>query len=457
MIKNLSYKFSTNNNIGIIPQRKPKINSFIKKSLEKFRYKVYNLYIDYVYDAYYTGTQIKPEVIIRDENTKERLIEGKDFETICENNINVGKATVLIEGKGKYKYSSKISEFNILPAPLYHNSETKYNTRYIYSGTEIQPEVKVIHKGIELVKGVDYKISYDCNINVGTGIITIQGIGNYTGKITNFFTINPKAINEITKEELINAHTTYRLAENQFPDTLSGVSTVGNVTNGKMDIFYGIVSEATDGVYNLMSVTQTEINCSGDEECVDKNYIAFDVFLLVTVPATIAITPTSNVVPTEGAIDKGSQNAARVGFVVEGTVNQNVEPYVAQGLRGGRKGLIWEPNYDRHTESGVKAAKEFYNITTQESGAARLPYKGINSEFGVPVLLTETHTSPYFSDVTPDIATTQTFMNSQVLTNIPAGITKIRVYLWLEGQDVDMENNAANTKLSYNLELAMLN
>lgn len=160
--------------------------------------KVYNLYIDYVYDAYYTGTQIKPEVIIRDENTKERLIEGKDFEIICENNINVGKATVLIKGKGKYKYSSKISEFNILPAPLYHNSETKYNTRYIYSGTEIQPEVKVIHKGIELVKGVDYKISYDSNINVGTGIITIQGIGNYTGKITNFFTINPKAINEIT-------------------------------------------------------------------------------------------------------------------------------------------------------------------------------------------------------------------------------------------------------------------
>lgn len=263
--------------------------------------------------------------------------------------------------------------------------------------------------------------------------------------------------NEISKEELINAKNTYRLAENQFPDTLSGVSTVGNVTNGKMDIFYGIVSEATEGVYNLMSVTQTEMNCTGDEECVDKNYIAFDIFLLVTTPATIAITPTSNVIPTEGAVDKGSQNAARIGFVVEGTVNQNSEPYVAQSLRGGRDGLIWEPNYDRHTESGVEAAKEFYNITTQESGASRLPYKGINTEFGIPVLLTETHTSPYFSDVTPDIATTQTFMNSQVLTNIPAGITKMRIYLWLEGQDVDMENDAAASQLTFNLELAMVN
>ena len=41
--------------------------------------------------------------------------------------------------------------------------------------------------------------------------------------------------------------------------------------------------------------------------------------------------------------------------------------------------------------------------------------------------------------------------------SIPAGITKVRVYMWLEGQDVDMENNAAASKLRYDLELAMLN
>ena len=41
--------------------------------------------------------------------------------------------------------------------------------------------------------------------------------------------------------------------------------------------------------------------------------------------------------------------------------------------------------------------------------------------------------------------------------SIPAGITKVRVYMWLEGQDVDMENNASASKLSYNLELSMIN
>ena len=41
--------------------------------------------------------------------------------------------------------------------------------------------------------------------------------------------------------------------------------------------------------------------------------------------------------------------------------------------------------------------------------------------------------------------------------HIPAGITKVRVYLWLEGQDVDLENAAANSKLKFDLELSMLN
>jgi hypothetical protein len=49
------------------------------------------------------------------------------------------------------------------------------------------------------------------------------------------------------------------------------------------------------------------------------------------------------------------------------------------------------------------------------------------------------------------------FSASQPLLNIPAGISKIRVYMWLEGQDVDMENKTADSALLYNLELMMMN
>ncbi len=262
--------------------------------------------------------------------------------------------------------------------------------------------------------------------------------------------------NEITKDEIINAYRTYAQAENQLPDTLSNVSTVGGMTDGKMDMFYGSTSEEKEGGFTLVTAKQTEINCVGDEECVDKHYIAFDLFLLVTTPATIAITGNSSVLPQPGAVDRGAHYAARVGFVVNGTVGGD-NSYAAQLLKGGLYSYIWEPNYDRHTAYGVRNARDVYGLTTTTSGAARLPYRGVNEEFQTPIYIDQTDKSSYFSPVNPKVATVMGFTANQELMNIPAGITKVRVYMWLEGQDVDMENNIAATKLSYTLELAMIN
>lgn len=261
--------------------------------------------------------------------------------------------------------------------------------------------------------------------------------------------------NLVTREQIENAYKTYRGAENQLPDTLSNVSTAGLVTRGKMDMFYGITSEV-DSNYQLTTSQAEEIQCVGDEECKDKHYIAFDIFLLVTTPASIAITSNSNVIPQPGATDKGSQNAARVGFIVEGTVAGG-ESLAAQNLKAGTRSYIWEPNYDVHTPDGVLAAKYIYGLNTSVSGGSRLPYKGVNAAFNTPVFIDKTDDSPYFSTVTPKVATTKEFNSDQYLLDIPAGISKLRIYMWLEGQDVDMENNASNSKLQYNLELSMIN
>ena len=48
--------------------------------------KIYNFEVTYIYNEYYTGEAIKPNAIIIDENTKNRLSE-EDYEIICENNI----------------------------------------------------------------------------------------------------------------------------------------------------------------------------------------------------------------------------------------------------------------------------------------------------------------------------------------------------------------------------------
>lgn len=264
--------------------------------------------------------------------------------------------------------------------------------------------------------------------------------------------------NIVTKEQIINAPTTYPRAINQLPDTLANVSTAGNIgDDGTLDMFYGVTTEEKNGGFTLTTIKQTEIECTGDEECVDKHYIAFDIFLLVTTPATIGITANSSVMPQPDAQDKGAQNAARIGFVIEGTVGAG-NPGAAQNLKAnGGKAYIWEPNYDMHSQTGIRNARDIYGITTTASGASRIAYKGVNQEFATPVYIDQTDRSSYFTSVNPDVATPQRFEANQTLMHIPAGITKVRVYMWLEGQDVDMENYVAASKLRYDLELAMLN
>ena len=264
--------------------------------------------------------------------------------------------------------------------------------------------------------------------------------------------------NIVTKDQIINAPLTYPRAINQLPDTLANVSTAGNVAgDGTLEMFYGVTNEEKKGGFTLTTIEQEEMECTGDEECIDKHYIAFDIFLLVTTPATIGITANSSVLPQPDAEDKGAQNAARVGFVIEGSVGAG-NPGAAQNLRAnGGRAYIWEPNYDMHSKYGIIAARDIYGVNTTESGAARIAYKGVNQAFSTPVYVDQTDRSSYFTSVNPDVATPQHFEANQTLMHIPAGITKVRVYMWLEGQDVDMENYAAASKLRYDVELAMLN
>ena len=128
-------------------------------------------------------------------------------------------------------------------------------------------------------------------------------------------------------------------------------------------MYYGIVSDLGGGHYVLTASRQAEKNCVGDDECFDKHLIAFDLFLLSQSPADIVITANSNVKPREGSIDKGCQNAARIGVVYEGTVSTAAQPVQAQYLKAqSGKAKIWEPNYNRHTSFGVKNALNIYNI-----------------------------------------------------------------------------------------------
>ena len=256
----------------------------------------------------------------------------------------------------------------------------------------------------------------------------------------------------LEKADLTTAAETYTDIVNQLPSKdLEPVSTDGTVENGKMNMFYGVAAPNDAGVYYLTATKQTDATGTSGK------YIAFDLFLKVDQDTTIYMTPSSKVTMA-GDKDTGLQNAARVAFVTEGhaTVDEAVNLTTVQQLSlASGTADIWEPNYDTHTSGGVTAAKDYYGIATETTGGSLLDYYGIKAEItgnGVPMKQTTTPDTTYFAKVDPKFATLATNTASPKFADLKAGVTKIRVYMWVEGQDVDCENGASGSDIKFDLQ-----
>lgn len=257
----------------------------------------------------------------------------------------------------------------------------------------------------------------------------------------------------LEKTDLTSASGTYSDLVNQFPEDMEPVSSIGTVTAGKMDMFYGVVEadETKAGEYYLSSTKQT------DATGTNGKYIAFDLFLKVDADTTIYMTPNSKVTFGDKG-DKGLQNAARVAFVTEGNATVATDPSDMRKLAlttGTAK--IWEPNYDVHTSAGVAAARDTYGVTTTTTGGSQLPYYGIKAEIPANQIKMKQSTTAnpsetYFEKPTIDYKTTAASTSTIEFAQLKAGVTKIRVYMWVEGQDVDCENSASGTDIKFDLQ-----
>lgn len=79
---------------------------------------------------------------------------------------------------------------------------TVVKSRYAYTGNAIDAECIVSYNGAILKQNTDYTLSYTNNTNVGVGIVTITGKGNYTGTAMRDFSIVSQSIQKakITKK-----------------------------------------------------------------------------------------------------------------------------------------------------------------------------------------------------------------------------------------------------------------
>ncbi len=203
-----------------------------------------------------------------------------------------------------------------------------------------------------------------------------------------------------------------------------------------------------------------------------KDFIAFDVFFKLDNGDTTDVyldRTGSNVVPSSGYTDKGLQNAVRVAFVNEGNVS-SADWESARGLRDGTEAIVWEPNCDAHTAAGVQSAKRYFGLTSFTSTGIQsfASQRGCKEEFefsddGVSkLLLTDTMTSSHFEALqfnsTYSRQTSSAYPNGSsnvVMFQLEPGVTRMRIYMWIEGQDVDCENEASGTNIDFNLQFTI--
>ncbi len=289
----------------------------------------------------------------------------------------------------------------------------------------------------------------DVNVSTSSGI-QISADGN-----------NWKSV--LINSDITGASSTYTAAVNQVPATLEPVSTAGEMdSSGKMKMFLGqVVSDEATGNFVLSAEQSVETNTTSGGK-----FIAFDIFLKNENNETLYLTKNSKVIFRNS--DTGIKNATRIAFITLGHTTTSDTVANIRALNDGTSSTvkIWEPNYDVHTADGVANAVSPYGITTlaEGSGNAWVPYSGVKAEFADTLGIkreqaTQTLNSSYFTDMNPDIKTVEDFDTSQALTTeggLVSGVTKMRIYMWVEGQDVDCENNASGGEISFYLQFSIV-
>ncbi len=133
----------------------------------------------------YTGKAIEPELKVTYKGTP--LVKGTDYTVTYKNHTEVGKATAIVTGMGKYAGSKRVT-FQIVGQSIAKAAVTDIVEK-TYNGQEQIQNPTVTLNGTKLIPGTDYEVTYDKNINAGTAKLTITGKGRYSGTVKKTFKI----------------------------------------------------------------------------------------------------------------------------------------------------------------------------------------------------------------------------------------------------------------------------
>ena len=344
--------------------------------------------------------------------------------------------------------------------------------------------------------------------------------------------VNWKSVVDTT--DILGAASSYPSNINHVPTAMVPVSTAAsasNATTGLLDFFLGKITTDSTGQYVIYGDQIVETTTTG-------SFIAFDLFFRTNNPIALALEQTAGVIDNATLVNrqnKGIENAARVGFVRQGSLTPeqvgtagsptaaaalaqaivygtNEADYqaalttldttpddatalgVIEGYRNGSNVIIWEPNSDTHTEAAETEMANMFGLASgdlvgpQVYDGIKAPIAKFNDDISEgPLQPVKTYlrfneeTSPgsgvyvdteynneaknpvHFKEIPQArfVRTTKlrTISDEPVPKplglSLPSGITKYRIYMWLEGQDWDCYDSASGSDIQWNLALTI--
>ncbi|MBE5825723.1 MAG: hypothetical protein E7307_03710 [Butyrivibrio sp.] len=149
----------------------------------------------------YTGDKIEPEVLVKSGKTV--LTEGTDYNLIFTDNKEIGTAAVTVVGIGAFTGTKKLT-FKITGTNIKGADVSFANSSFTYDGADHMDElgISVRLKKTDtdfLVENTDYIVTGKA-VDKGKAVISITGIGRYTGTIKKTVTINPASIDSALVE-----------------------------------------------------------------------------------------------------------------------------------------------------------------------------------------------------------------------------------------------------------------
>ena len=258
---------------------------------------------------------------------------------------------------------------------------------------------------------------------------------------------------------------------------LTPVSTAGVVTGGKLVMYKGVIDDKNnDGVLGLTADVSPEAKSTSTGD-----FLAFDIFLKLDQAGTVYLDAGSGAVVTGNSNDRGAQYAVRMGFVVEGNGAATLPAKTLAGYSSGNSVLIVEPNYDGHNSYGIEQARLYYqdytygdtpgadytSLTAAASGNDYVTWDGLSGTITTSAEIPWPNTNATDNEnkfVTMDgnniTRTSSAFSGGtgspvDIGLDLSAGVTKIRVYLWMEGQDIDCDTYASGSNITFNISFTL--